>query len=406
MSLTPPTPPRPTGASGAQQDSASGAQQNSASGSHLDLASRAQQAASAALALALLLLGVYTLRAFLAPLAWAGIFAIAFWPLYGRACARFGTGRYNVLLPAVFTLAVALIFVAPLSLVGVELASDSHLVSDWLHDVEQNGIQEPSLLHHLPFGQAAVDGWWQENLADPGSARELVQRATRDHVADTGRVIIAQVARRLTVFVFTLLTLFFLFREGEALTTQLRRSANRTFGPGGERVGRQMIVSVHGTVNGLVLVGIGVGVVLGIVYAIAGVPEATAFGAATAVAAMIPLAAPVVFAIAALTLLAKGAVAWGVTVFCTGMAVTFAADHFVRPTLIGGATKLPFLWVLLGILGGVEVWGLIGLFVGPAIMAALMLLWREWAAEHDPFEDGAEDGEADDAVKPRTPAGN
>jgi predicted PurR-regulated permease PerM len=68
-------------------------------------------------------------------------------------------------------------------------------------------------------------------------------------------------------------------------------------------------------------------------------------------------------------------------VFCTGMAVTLAADHFVRPVLIGGTTKLPFIWVLLGILGGVEAWGLIGLFIGPAIMAALILLWREWAGE-------------------------
>ena len=375
MSLTPPTPP------------------------HKDGASRAQQAASAALALGLLLLGVYTLHDFLAALAWAAIFAIAFWPLYGRAAARFGTGRHNVLLPAVFTMAVALIFIAPLSLVGIQLASDSHAATDWLRDVQQNGFQEPDMLHHLPFGQAALDGWWQQNLADPGSARELVQRATRGHVADAGRLIIVQVARRLTVFVFTLLTLFFLFREGQALTAQLRRTIHRIFGPGGERVGRQMIVSVHGTVNGLVLVGLGVGVVLGIVYAIAGVPDPTAFGAVTAVAAMIPLAAPVIFSIAAATLLAKGAVAWGVAVFCIGMAVTFAADHFVRPTLIGGATKLPFLWVLLGILGGVEVWGLIGLFVGPAIMAALMLLWREWTDEHEPFEDGAED--ADDFGKSR-----
>ena len=54
------------------------------------------------------------------------------------------------------------------------------------------------------------------------------------------------------------------------------------------------------------------------------------------------------------------------------------ADHFVRPNLIGGATKLPFLWVLLGILGGVESFGLLGLFVGPATMAALILLWREF----------------------------
>jgi predicted PurR-regulated permease PerM len=63
-----------------------------------------------------------------------------------------------------------------------------------------------------------------------------------------------------------------------------------------------------------------------------------------------------------------------------GFAVIFLADHFVRPKLIGGATKLPFLWVLLGILGGVESFQRHGLFLGPAIMAALMLLWRDLTA--------------------------
>ena len=146
-------------------------------------------------------------------------------------------------------------------------------------------------------------------------------------------------------------------------------------------MGRQIIASVHGTVNGLVLVGLGEGLLLGIVYAIAGVPHPTVFGALTAIAAMIPFAAPVVFGIAALILLAGGSIAWAIAVLVIGFVVTFSADHFVRPVLIGGATKLPFIWVLLGILGGVEMWGLIGLFLGPAIMAALILLWREWAGE-------------------------
>lgn len=63
------------------------------------------------------------------------------------------------------------------------------------------------------------------------------------------------------------------------------------------------------------------------------------------------------------------------------MVVSFVADHFIRPVLIGGTTRLPFIWVLLGILGGISVWGLLGLFVGPALMAALILLWREGTAE-------------------------
>jgi predicted PurR-regulated permease PerM len=79
-------------------------------------------------------------------------------------------------------------------------------------------------------------------------------------------------------------------------------------------------------------------------------------------------------------LAAQGAATAGLAVFLFGLAVVFVADHAVRPALIGGATRLPFLLVLLGILGGVESWGLLGLFLGPALMAALALLWQEWTA--------------------------
>jgi predicted PurR-regulated permease PerM len=59
--------------------------------------------------------------------------------------------------------------------------------------------------------------------------------------------------------------------------------------------------------------------------------------------------------------------------------VVFVADHFVRPILIGSSTRLPFLWVLLGIFGGLETFGLVGLFLGPAIMSVLVAIWREGA---------------------------
>ncbi len=345
---------------------------------------RAQNIATGALALGLVLLGLVTLRSFLSSLAWACIFAIALWPLYDRASARFRGGRHNLFLPAAFTLGVAFVFILPLGLVGLQIASQAETAEDWLQDVRANGLTEPAILEHMPFGQVPLDDWWQENLGNPANARKLVQQATRGHVAHVGRFIGEQVVHRLTAFVFTLLTLFFLFREGRGLSLQMRRAAARAFGLGGERIGRQMIASVHGTVNGLVLVGLGEGVLLGIVYALAGVPQATLFGLLTAVAAMVPFAAPVVFGLAAVLLAVQGSLVWALIVLCAGVTVTLVADHFVRPVLIGGATQLPFIWVLLGILGGVDVWGLLGLFFGPAIMAALMLLWREWAGERDP----------------------
>jgi predicted PurR-regulated permease PerM len=65
-------------------------------------------------------------------------------------------------------------------------------------------------------------------------------------------------------------------------------------------------------------------------------------------------------------------------VIVIGLVIVGIADHFVRPALIGGATRLPFLWVLIGILGGVESFGIIGLFIGPATMAVLVMLWRDF----------------------------
>jgi predicted PurR-regulated permease PerM len=346
-----------------------------------DRAAQFQYAAKIVLSFVLLGFGIYTLWYFLSALAWAVIFAIALWPLYRRVRARCSGYAPGSLLPALFTVAVALIFIVPLSLVGVQFASDARGAAEWLRSAQQNGIAEPEWLHHLPAFQAPTDAWWQENLADPGAAKELVERVTLGHVVDASRIIATELGRRLVSFAFTLVTLFFLFKEGDAVTEQMRRLACRIFGPSGERIGRQMIVSVRGTVDGLVLVGLGEGVVLGIVYAVAGVPDATVFGSITAVAAIIPFGAPLIFSIAALWLAVRGSIAWGLAVLGAGTVVLFFADHVVRPVLIGGATKLPFIWVLLGILGGLEMWGLIGLFLGPAIMAALILLWREWAGE-------------------------
>jgi predicted PurR-regulated permease PerM len=342
---------------------------------------RLQHAAVGLLAAALLILGLYTLHNFLSALAWAGIWAIALWPIYRRAQARCPWDRHQVAVPLAFTLAVALVFVAPLSITGLKLAHEAREAASWLQSAQKIGIPEPAAFLRLPAGQAQVDGWWAENLADPEGARELIHKAAGDHAADIGRVVGIQVAHRLASFLFTLLCLFFLLREADTVTRQMRRAAARAFGCRGERIGVQIVASVHGTVNGLVLVGFGEGILLGFFYAFAGVPNPTLFGAVTAVAAMIPFGALVVFLIAALTLASKGALAWGVATFCVGMAVTFAADHVVRPSLIGGATRLPFLWVLLGILGGVETWGLVGLFLGPAVMAALMMLWREWSGD-------------------------
>jgi predicted PurR-regulated permease PerM len=337
----------------------------------------AQRIARATLTLALLLLGLWTLHEFLPALVWAGIFAIALWPLYRRACTRFPPGRHNVLMPSLFTLGITLVFLLPLALIVVPVSQDAHGVFIWIQQARHDGIAPPEFLSRLPLVGQEATAWWTDNLTDPADASALLQRVAQADLFSKSREYGAMLFHRIVLFGFTLLTLFFLFRDGDSLTAQMRRASRRLFGPDGERIGEQIVASVHGTVDGLVLVGLGEGVLLGIAYAFAGVPHPTLFGLMTAIAAMIPFGAPLLFGIAALLLIAQDSMLAAIAVFVFGMVVSFVADHFIRPVLIGGTTRLPFIWVLLGILGGIGVWGLLGLFVGPALMAALILLWRE-----------------------------
>jgi predicted PurR-regulated permease PerM len=330
-----------------------------------------------ALAAALFLLALWTVRAFLPALGWAVVIAIASWPAYRRYIARWrGDGRTAPALLA--TAAIAILVLIPFLLLAIEAMRDARTVADWVVIAQRDGVPMPAWLGNVPFVGQRLVRWWQETLEQPVIAGvhrfpSLDSSVILLHTRKIGGALI----HRVITFLFTLLTLFFLYRDGEWLARQTLHAAERVIGPSGERLGMQMVRSIRGTLDGLVLVGLGEGAVLGVGYAIAGAPHAALLGALTAVAAMIPFGAPLLFLSVAALLAAQGAVIAAVSIAVVGFIVLFIADHFLRPIMIGGATKLPFLWVLLGILGGVETFGLLGLFLGPAIMAALVLLWQE-----------------------------
>jgi predicted PurR-regulated permease PerM len=317
---------------------------------------------------ALVALGLWILWDFVPALAWATVFAVATWPLYTRFVQFVHGDRHpSVLAPLAFTILVGLVFLVPLALATLELGREALFVARFLPSIDETGLPVPAWLAEIPRLGPYVATWWQANLADPHAATALLGRLDRGVMIEWIQTLGRQLARRSTVLIFTLLSLFFLYRDGRGLVSDLEALTVRLVGPQGRRVGIQMVQAVRGTVNGLVLVGLAEGVVLGFAYVLLGLPHA-----------MIPFGAPVIFGVGALVLLSQSGVVSAIILLVIGAVVVFVADHFVRPVLIGGAVKLPFLWVLLGILGGLEGFGLLGLFLGPTVMAALIALWREW----------------------------
>jgi predicted PurR-regulated permease PerM len=339
-----------------------------------------QQIARIAVGFGLFALAVFILHEFLPALVWAGIFAIATWPLYGRFL-RWAPGARSIWAPLLFTSVIGLFFVAPLAGATIEVGREARGVITWVATAQNAGLPVPAWVGELPYFGGEATSWWKENLSDPDAATELFGRVNHGALGDWTRALGFKLLHGMTIFVFTLLTLFFIYRSGATMSHRLLLLGDRLLGHRAERMALTAIAAVHGTVNGLVLVGLGEGILLGIAYSFADLPHPALAGALTGILGMIPFGAPFVFGVAALVLLITKGIAPAIAIGALGMVIVFLADHFIRPVLIGGAVRLPFLWVLLGILGGLETLGLLGLFVGPAVMAVLVSLWREWTDE-------------------------
>ena len=345
------------------------------------LPARRQSVARFVLVIALILLGGWIIHGFFEALAWATVIAIAIAPFYAWIELRWPGLRRWALLPALTTLIVGLVVLVPVSLGLFRAIAEAQDVAHWFANARENGIPVPQWLAQLPFGRDAAIAWWQQHLATPEGAHAQFARINNESLMYHGQKIWWSLLHRSVTFFMMLLTLFFVLRDSELLIAQIKSAGQRLLGPSGERIGLQVVQSVRGTIDGLVLVGIGEGAVMTVAYVALGVPHPILLGVATAVAAMIPFGAALMYLIAGAELLMLGSVTRAIAVVAIGLAVVAVADHWLRPVLIGGATRLPFIWVLIGILGGVETLGLLGLFVGPATMAVLVMLWREYV-EH------------------------
>ncbi len=314
---------------------------------------------------------------FLVPLAWAGIIAIATWPLYKRLDNFLG--HRKTLVATILTAIFIMVVVIPLLWLTKLAVQEIRTGVNYLLTANIDGLPTPAWINNIPGFGDYFSALWQEYLGKPQGLTEFFAIGSKSlkAVGDFAKIIGLQVAHRTIIFGFAIVSLFFFYRDGEILAKQIKILGRFLLRSRWKLYSEQLPVAIKATVNGLVLVGISVGLILGVCYAIAGVPFAALFGLFTAVLAMIPFGAPVVFSIVALILLIQGHFISALVIMIIGCIVMFVADHLIRPVMIGGATRMHFLAVLFGILGGVETLGLVGLFIGPVIMVLFTTLWHE-----------------------------
>jgi predicted PurR-regulated permease PerM len=352
--------------------------------------SQARMVARTALTIALVILALWIAADFLPALGWAAIIAITTWPLYIRCMPYLGETRSPILAPLIFTILIAAVVFVPLALAAHQIARQGDATFTWIAQTRESGVAIPSWVAQLPIAADVVREWWGQNLSNPAGAASWFKSINAEKAAEWTSALGSQLVHRGFMFLLCVVALFGFLRHGKWISDRMMDTADRILGDPGERLASKMVGAVRGTVNGTVLVAIAEGLLIGVAYMLAGVPSPILFTLLTIAFAMVPFGAWAAFSVASVVLLISDGNFWpALAVFGWGAAVMLVGDHFVWPTLVGNAARLPFLVALIGILGGLQVLGLIGLFVGPVIMAALLTVWREWLMRAGDVERGA-----------------
>jgi predicted PurR-regulated permease PerM len=334
-----------------------------------------RQIALVALLGGLVLLAYAVLKPFLVPVIWALILAYVTWPLYVRLRRVL---RERVTLSALLmTLALTAAFIVPVlwlvSLLRVEVAASYAQFTTFL----ASGPQLPQSLARIPWLGEALQSFLDRVSSDPEALRNELGTLVDQSLGEI-RTILGGVGRNLAKTFFALLTLFFAYRNGEAFALQVRDVLERVIG---ERVHAYLTAigdTVRAVVYGIVLAAFAQGILAGLGYFFAGLQAPALLGAATALIALLPFGAPLIWASAGVWLLITDRTIAGVGLLLWGLLAVSWVDNLVRPLVISNATRIPFLLVMFGVLGGIAAFGLVGLFLGPVILAVVMAVWREW----------------------------
>jgi predicted PurR-regulated permease PerM len=326
--------------------------------------------------LALIIVGCYlVLRPFLTAVLWAVILAVTLWPLNHAMQPRLGRSAAALVMVVLITLVV----VAPFALVTSQVAENGPRALAWFRSALETLPEPPAWLASVPLlGPEAADYW--RSLAHDTAALmtelgRLLEPAQRLLIVSGATVVGALVQLTLSILIA-----FFLFRDGAAIAQRMDVGMARIAAERGRRLMIATTRTVRGVVLGILGTAIAQGVVAGFGFWLAGVPGWPLLGFATFVLSPVPIGPPVVWASAGVWLIQQGRLGWGLFVLAWGFFVVSTIDNVLKPLIISQGSQLPFILVLLGVLGGIVAFGFIGVFIGPVLLALGYALLTEWSS--------------------------
>jgi len=335
---------------------------------------------------ALLLIGcIAVLMPFTGTLLFAAIICVTTAPARDKLLALCG-GRSS-LAAALMSLSLVVVLVAPLAILSGSLADGVEMAISHIRPLLETGLPTdvPGWVSDLPLVGSPISDYWHKLV----TSREELNELLRQFIAPTRRLGLATVSlfvQGLLQLALVIFFVFFIFRDAEVYANALRTGSQKLAGNLGER----MFKLAEGTVTGVMVGIVGTAATQALVamtgFLIAGVPGVTILTVATFFFSMVPVVgATLIWLGAAFWLYDGGQTGWAIFMILWGMFGISSVDNFVKPILISRTSSLPLLLIVVGVFGGVLVFGFIGLFLGPTLLALGQVLVREWL-EHTEYD--------------------
>jgi predicted PurR-regulated permease PerM len=328
---------------------------------------------------ALIGVSIWILGPFLPAVIWATTLVIATWPIMHQVQARLWNSR--ALAVIIMTLALLLVFVVPFWLAIGTIVKNSDQIVQWAESIATMTMPPPpEWLGHLPLvGPKAVEAW--QKIADIG-LQDVLQRV-RPYAAMVTQWFIGAVGSFgmvLLQFLLTVAISAIMYARGERAAAAVLRFGHRLAGERGAQSVRLAAQAIRGVALGVVVTALVQAAIGGIGLAIAGVPFAAVLTALMFMMCIAQIGPTLVLAPAVIWMYTGGDFTWA-TVLLVFSVLAISLDNVLRPILIKMGADLPLLLVLTGVIGGLIAFGLIGIFIGPTVLAVSYTLLQAWMDE-------------------------
>ena len=324
-------------------------------------------------------LSFQVLKYFIVPVLWAAIIAYITWPLYHsvqKLC-----GPRPTLSATLMISMVVLVVGIPLTFAIFMLQHEGrNLFYELQKQVFSGHLDVPQFIRDLPIIGKEVTRTLKEINTDPNSIIQNVSGWFQSHL-NYGRLVLSEISKNIFKLCFAVMSLFFFYRDGQTILNQVSKALEMVIGPRIHHYLDTISETTRAVVYGVGLTAIAQALLAGLSYFVAGVPNPMVLTIVTFIFALIPFGPPVAYSAVSLWLFSQGQTIEAIGVMVWGVCVVSTADNVIRPLVISGATQIPFLLIMFGVLGGLASFGMVGLFVGPVILAVLLAIWREWLHE-------------------------